>query len=53
MATSEQRRDQISVPLDPELRERLELVALREHRTIASYVRHVVVKALEQQQAAA
>jgi hypothetical protein len=53
MATQDQRRDQISVPIDPDLRAALARVAAAEHRTIAGQVRHFVVKALEQQQAAA
>jgi hypothetical protein len=46
MASQEQRREQITVPIDADLRQRLELAAERDHRTIASYVRHVVVRAL-------
>ena len=53
MASQELRREQITIPIDTVLRQRLELAASREHRTIASYVRHVVAQALEQQQAAA
>jgi len=33
------KRNQISVPLDPKLRELVELAAKREDRTVASYVR--------------
>jgi predicted DNA-binding protein len=53
MASQEQRREQITIPVPAELRQRLELAAQRDHRTIASYVRHVVVQALEQREAAA
>lgn len=53
MASQEQRREQITIPIDNALRQRLEQAAERDHRTIASYVRHVVAQALEQQQAAA
>jgi predicted DNA-binding protein len=49
----EQRREQITVPIDAELRQRLEQAAQRDHRTLASYVRHVVAQALEQRQGAA
>jgi predicted DNA-binding protein len=50
---SQERREQITVPVDAELRQRLEQAAERDHRTIASYVRHVVAQALEQREAAA
>jgi hypothetical protein len=36
MATQEQRRDQISVPVDRDLRAALERAAKAEHRTMAS-----------------
>lgn len=48
----EQRREQISVPVDPDFRAALERAAQREHRTIAGFIRHVVAKALEKQVAA-
>jgi predicted DNA-binding protein len=48
MALQERQREQITVPVDAELRQRLEQAAERDHRTIASYVRHVVTQALEQ-----
>jgi predicted DNA-binding protein len=53
MASQERQREQITVPVDAELRQRLEQAAERDHRTIASYLRHVVTQALERQQAAA
>jgi predicted DNA-binding protein len=53
MASQERQREQITVPVDAELRQRLELAAQRDHRTIASYVRHVVTQALEQREGAA
>jgi predicted DNA-binding protein len=53
MASQERQRKQITVPIDAELRQRLELAAAHEHRTIASYVRHVVAQSLEQQSEAA
>jgi hypothetical protein len=49
MATQE-RRDQITVPLDPALRAAIERVAAAEHRTMASLVRHIVAQALETQE---
>ena len=50
---SQERREQITVPVDAELRQRLEQAAERDHRSIASYVRHVVVQALDHQREAA
>ena len=38
---------QLSVPIDAELKARLEAAAAREDRPIASYVRRIVVKALD------
>jgi hypothetical protein len=49
MANQEQRREQLSVPVDADLRAALKRAAEREHRTIASYVRHALTQALEQQ----
>jgi len=49
----QKRREQITIPLDPDLRAKLERAAEREHRTMANLVRHVLAEALEQQQAAA
>jgi hypothetical protein len=40
------RRNQISVPLQPELRELVALVAAREDRTVAAYVRHLIAEAV-------
>jgi hypothetical protein len=42
----EMRRNKISVPLDPKLRELVERAAEREDRTVARYVRHVIVHAI-------
>jgi uncharacterized protein (DUF1778 family) len=53
MAKPQERREQISVPVDPELRAALERAAESEHRTVASYVRHVVAQALERRERAA
>jgi hypothetical protein len=49
MANQEQRREQLSVPVDADLRAALERAAEREHRTVASFVRHTLAQALEQQ----
>ena len=50
MALQDHRREQISVSgFDRDLLERLEQAAERDNRTIASFVRNVVVRALNQQ----
>ena len=49
MANQEQRREQLSVPVDADLRAALKRAAEREHRTVASYVRHALAQALKQQ----
>jgi hypothetical protein len=51
MATKD--REQLSVPVDAELKAALERAAKAEHRTVASLVRHLVATALENQQVAA
>ena len=38
---------QLSVPIDAELKARLEAAAAREDRPVASYVRRIVMKALD------
>jgi hypothetical protein len=38
---------QLSVPIDPETKRRLEAAAAREDRPVASYVRRIVLKALD------
>lgn len=53
MAKQEQRREQVTVPLDPALRAALEQAASREHRSIAGLIRHIVAIALEQRDQAA
>jgi uncharacterized protein (DUF1778 family) len=53
MASQERQREQITVPVDADLRHRLEQAAERDHRTIASFVRHVVECALDEQSEAA
>ena len=39
------RREQVSVPLDPELRAFVERAAEREDRTLAGQIRHLVAEA--------
>jgi hypothetical protein len=49
------KREQVTVPLDRELREFVERVAEREDRSVAGVIRHLVAQAarrLEQEQAA-
>ena len=41
------RGPQLSVPIDAELKARLEAAAAREDRPVASYVRRIVLKALD------
>jgi len=41
------RGPQLSVPIDAELKTRLEAAAAREDRPVASYVRRIVMKALD------
>jgi hypothetical protein len=48
MANPQRRREQITVPLDADLRAELERLAAQEHRTLAGQVRHLMVKALEE-----
>jgi len=42
------RREQVSVPLDPELRAFVEREAAREDRSIAGQIRHLVAQAARQ-----
>jgi len=39
------KREQISVPLDPELREFVERAAAKEDRSVAGQIRHLVAQA--------
>jgi predicted HicB family RNase H-like nuclease len=49
MAQSQERcSEQLSVPVDPDLRAAVERAAKQEGRTIANYVRRVVAQAVEQ-----
>jgi hypothetical protein len=45
-----QRREQISIALDPDLWAAIKRAAAEEHRTVSGQVRHLVVVALQQQQ---
>lgn len=48
-STQEHRREQLSVPIDSDLRAKVETAAKREGRTVANFVRLVVSRAVEQQ----
>jgi hypothetical protein len=39
------KRDQLSIPIDPELRAQVAAAAARENRTVANYVRHLLARA--------
>jgi hypothetical protein len=45
-----ERGPQLSVPIDAELKARLEAAAAREDRPVASFVRRIVLKALDGEQ---
>ena len=47
IAMREDRGPQLSVPIDAALKARLEAAAAREDRPVASYVRRIVMKALD------
>lgn len=47
------KREQISVPLDPELREYVERTAAREDRSVAGQIRHFVAEAARRSMPAA
>jgi hypothetical protein len=49
MANSRERREQISVPLDPAFRAAIERRAQAEHRTVANLIRHIVANDFEKQ----
>jgi hypothetical protein len=51
--TQEQRRDQLSIPVDPALRAKVESAARQEDRTIASFARRALLRAVEQHAAGA
>lgn len=41
-----QRREQVSIALDPELWATIKRVATEEHRTVSGQIRHLVMRAL-------
>jgi hypothetical protein len=43
------RKAQLSIPVDDDLLARARLAAEREHRSVASFTRHVLAQALKQQ----
>jgi uncharacterized protein (DUF1778 family) len=48
MAQEQRReREQITVPVDPDLRAAIKLAAERDHRTVASFVRDRLARVLE------
>jgi hypothetical protein len=49
MSENTKRKAQLSIPVDDDLLARARLAAEREHRSVASFTRIVLVKALEQQ----
>jgi len=49
-ATQEHRREQLSVPVDSDLRVKVERAAKQEGRTVANFVRLVIARAVEQRQ---
>lgn len=46
MPQPQERREQISVPVDPDLRAKIERAAEVEHRTVAGQIRHWIIAAL-------
>jgi hypothetical protein len=48
-ALQEQRREQLSIPVDRDMREALERLAERDRRTLAGYVRDRLARVLEEQ----
>jgi hypothetical protein len=49
MASQEQHRDQITIPVPAELRQAIERAAAAEDRTMAGFIRNRLRRALEQQ----
>jgi hypothetical protein len=49
MAQPQERREQISVPVDPDLRASIERIAEAEHRTVAGQIRHWIAAGLAKQ----
>jgi hypothetical protein len=46
MTTQQERREQISVPINRELRQAIERVAEAQHRTVAGQIRHWIASGL-------
>jgi hypothetical protein len=40
------KREQISVPVNSELRDQVERAAARENRTVANWIRHIIAQAV-------
>jgi len=53
MMANAKEREQISVPVDAELKAALERAAKEQHRSVANLVRHICATALENQRVAA
>jgi hypothetical protein len=51
--SSNRRREQITIPVDPRVREAIEAAAEAEHRTIAGQIRHWIAAALAKGEAGA
>jgi hypothetical protein len=51
MATLQERRDQISVPVDTDLRAAIERAAQAEHCSVAGQIRHWIAQGLADQPA--
>jgi hypothetical protein len=49
MANAQERRDQVSVPIDADLRRAVEQAAAAEHRTVAGQIRHWIANGLAAQ----
>ena len=50
MTNAQERKDQVSVPIDAELRLAVERAAAQEHRSVAGQIRHWIVNGLAAQQ---
>ena len=52
-ANEKRGRDHVSITLDPQLRERLELIARAENRSLSGQIRHALIQVLGQHESAA
>jgi len=50
MASAQERREQVSVPIDADLRRAIERAAAEEHRSVAGQIRHWIANGLASQQ---